>query len=84
MRNVAEEFKVDEKIELFFIGDKFYSKSETSMSNIYVAGSYKRFDWGLVNLLLGEGKSVFIRPATKEELDWAYKKLEHFLANNKD
>lgn len=79
MSNVAERFEVAEKIELFFIGDEYYSKSKTMMSSIYVAGSYARFDWGFVNCLLREGKSVYIRPATQEELDWANKKIGKFL-----
>lgn len=84
MSNISEKFRVDEKIELFFIGDNFYEESQTRMSSIYVAGSYKRFDWGFVNCLLREGKSVFIRPATKDELEWAYKEIGQFLVNDRD
>lgn len=84
MSNIAEKFGVGEKIDLFFIGDNFYSKSQTMMSSIYIAGSYERFDWGFVNCLLREGKSVYIRPATHEELDWAHKKIGQFLVQDRD
>lgn len=79
MSNIAERFGVAEKIELFFIGDEFYSKSQTMLSSIYVAGTYERFDWGFVNCLLREGKTVTIRPATETEMEWAYKKIGQIL-----
>jgi len=77
--SIAERFKVTKKIELFFIGNEFYHSSGSKMSSIYVSGSYERFDWGFVNLLLQEGKCVYIRPASKEEIDWANKEIQQYL-----
>ncbi len=63
------------KIVLFFIGDDFYMKSGTFMSPIYEENTYKRWDWGFVEIALKEGKDITIRQATDEEMLWAYKKL---------
>ena len=82
MSDVAERFGITETIELFFIGDDYYSKSRTIMSPIYVVGSGKRFDWGFVNCMLRKGKSVHIRPATQEELDCANKKLSKIVSED--
>lgn len=66
-------------IELFFIGDNFYLKSGTEMSSIYITGTHERFDWGFVKVALEEGKNIFIRPATKDEMNWANSKLINLL-----
>ena len=60
MNTMSELFGTTEKIELFFIGEDFYNKSQTVMGNLYVSGNYERFDWGFVKCLLREGKSVTI------------------------
>lgn len=65
--------------EIFYIGHKFYTKSGTMMSSIYEIGKkgeYIRSDWGLIQTILERGDSVHIRPATKEEMLWAYENLE--------
>jgi hypothetical protein len=67
--------KPRKEIQLFFIGDKFYSESRTVMSSIYVKDTFERYDWGFVNIALKEGYKVTITPATNDELLWAYKKL---------
>lgn len=69
-----------ETIELFFIGQNFYSASRTMMSSIYVAGTFQRFDWGFVSVALSEGKNVNIRQATDAELAWATRKLNQQLS----
>ena len=53
-------------INLIFIGEDFYFKSGSSMSSLYSMKG-ERWDWGFVQVALGEGKTVNIRPATKEE-----------------
>ncbi len=58
------------KIELFYIGDKYYFESGTRMSSIYRVDKV-RTDWGFVQILLDRGNTIEIRPATKEEVKWA-------------
>lgn len=65
-----------ETINLFFIGDYFYTQSGTSMSSIYMEGSWERYDWGFVQRDLRAGKKVNIRPATDAELGQAYRMLQ--------
>ena len=60
---------------LFFIGDEFYSKSQSMMSSIYEIGTHVRWDWGKVNVELRNGGSITIRPATDAEMLWALKRL---------
>lgn len=58
-------------IEVIHIGDKFYFRSGTSMSSIYMVvanGLYTRFDWGFVQVALEAGNRVNIRPATDHEM----------------
>lgn len=71
MGEIAKRFGIDKGVELFFIGNDFYEKSQTIMSPIYRVGTLERFDWGFVSLLLDEGKEVSIRQATKKEMEWA-------------
>jgi hypothetical protein len=67
------------KMELIFIGDRFYAESGSMMSPIYdVAGN--RQDWGFVSVALRDGRSVHIRPATKKELAHYEKILEKYKA----
>lgn len=66
-------------IELFHIGQDFYSKSNTWMSSIYHKDSKERCDWGKVQILLEDGYKVIIVPATKKEMDWAQKQLTEIL-----
>ncbi len=65
-------------VNLFYVGQDFYLGSGTMMSSIYEVGSLKRYDWGLVQSALRYGNSVNLRPATKEEMDWARKQLEQY------
>ena len=67
------------KIELFYIGDQFYSKSYTFMSSIYKIDTYERYDWGFVQIDLQNGKEVYIRPATNEEMKWAKQILANII-----
>jgi hypothetical protein len=61
-------------MELIYIGDHFYFESGTVMSSIYTIDG-ERYDWGFVSIALRSGKSVHIRPATKNELALYEKKL---------
>lgn len=67
--------KEEKVINLFFIGDKFYSESGSIMSSIYVKDSFTRYDWGFVSIALSEGITINITPATDAEMLWAYTKL---------
>ena len=64
-----------EKTKLIFIGDDFYMKSGSMMSPIYTEDGL-RYDWGFVNVDLREGRTVEIRPATNNELEFYQKKLK--------
>jgi hypothetical protein len=72
------------KVNLFYIGNSFYSKSRTYMSPIYEVGTYNRYDWGFVDRDLRKGSSVLIRPATLQEMDWAKRVLTEILKRDKD
>jgi hypothetical protein len=63
-------------IRLFYIGDDFYRKSSTMMSSIYIENTKERFDWSFVEVELKRGNDIHIRPATKEEMEWAHKELD--------
>ena len=54
-------------IDLIYIGEHFYYESSTTMSSIYSKDG-KRWDWGFVQIALGKGISIHIRPATKDEI----------------
>lgn len=77
MKNKIKKKKI-ETIKLIFIGSKFYSKSETMISSLYLEKTWKRFDFGFVDIALHEGKRVSIRPANNKEMLVAYQMLESF------
>lgn len=61
--------------KLIYIGDEFYSRSNTEMSSIYEEGTWERYDWGFVSRDLKKGKTITIRPATDAEFKLAVKQL---------
>jgi hypothetical protein len=63
-------------INLFYIGDDYYFNSGSIISCIYEVGTYKRYDWGLVNNALINMESINIRPADDKEIEWAKLKLK--------
>jgi len=67
-------------INLFFIGEKYYTESRTVMSSIYEVGTFKRSDWGKVDIELSNGNEINIRQATEREISWANIQLE--ICNN--
>lgn len=67
-----------EVVNIYYIGENFYSNSGTMMSSIYLEGGF-RTDWGKVRIALIEGKEVRIRQATDAEMLAAYKELEKYL-----
>ena len=69
------------KIELFYIGEKFYSLTNTLMSPIYTT-HYERWDWGKVNIALQNHQSVIIKPANWKQRDWAKKQLVKYKKKN--
>ena len=70
-------------MRLIYIGENFYSASDTYMSSIYELkdGEVIRSDWCKVQIALEEGREVHIRQANKREMEWAHKKLGRFLAS---
>ena len=56
-------------IEVVFIGSHFYWESGTMMSPIYLrkAKGLTRYDWGKMQIALGQGEEVHIRQATPQE-----------------
>lgn len=70
-------------IKFVHIGRKFYRESGTMMGSIYKLqdGLLYRSDWGKIQLLLEQGNSIKIRPATKTELSQFDKELAN-LKNN--
>jgi|WetSurSiteA1Bulk_404760.scaffolds.fasta_scaffold23697_3 hypothetical protein len=58
--------------EIIFIGDRFYWDSKTMMSSMYevTSSGYERYDWGLMSHYLMRGIKHFVRPATKEEIEY--------------
>ncbi len=62
-------------INLIYIGEKFYSLSNTEMSSIYTKESFQRYDWGYVQADLKAGNIINIRPASPKELVMAENKL---------
>ena len=67
----------EEKVNLIYIGDKFYFESGTSMSSLYSEDG-ERHCWATVDLALKDGKEVCIRPATDAEFVRYQRKLDQF------
>ena len=70
-------------MNLIFIGQEFYVKSGSIMSEIYEISKdgLLRSDWGNIQIALMEGEEVHIRQANQEELKLAYLKLGEIIAN---
>lgn len=68
-------------LNLVFIGNDFYSKSRTMMSSIYEENTWKRYDWGFVQVALGAGQAVNIRPANPQEMERANQMLKEELGS---
>lgn len=67
------------KIDLIYIGDHFYRQSGTMMSPIYKDegnGKFSRYDWGFVQVALGDGHEINIRQATDAEFGKFCRELE--------
>ena len=71
-------------LKIFFIGKSidFYSKSGSWMNNIYEVGTKIRLTWADADVALKQGRTVSARPATPEEMLWAYEKLPAIQADN--
>ena len=67
--------------KIVYIGNEFYSKSGTVMSSIYeiINKEYYRTDWGKVQIALGNGCKISIRPATKSEMKRFNKELKKYV-----
>lgn len=70
-------------MNLIFIGQEFYIKSRSIMSEIYEISKdgLLRSDWGNIQIALMEGEEVHIRQANQDELKLAYLKLGEIIAN---
>lgn len=68
---------IDKKINVIYIGDNFYDKSNSMMASTYKTENEKliRFCWADIQNALDDGNSINIRPATDAEMLWAYKEL---------
>jgi len=69
--------------DIFFIGERFYRDSSTMMSSIYEKTNnpkfepqYYRSDWNQVQFILEAGEIIYLRPATNDEMLWAYQELD--------
>ena len=70
--------------EVIYIGGGFYDDSFCGeISSLYLP-EWKRFDWGKVKLALRARDSIFIRPATGEELKIAGVMFEESIARGKE
>jgi hypothetical protein len=61
-------------MNLIYIGDDYYSRSNTFMSSVYQVqknGSLTRSDWGFVQVALRKGEEIHIRQANDWEKNWA-------------
>lgn len=58
------------RVNLIYIGEKFYWESGTSMSSIYEQKGveYRRWDWGKVSIALQRGEKLTIVPASAEQI----------------
>ncbi len=65
-------------VQLIFIGERFYSESDTVMSPIYehTENAYIRWHWGMVSSHLSNGGKIKIRPATPKELKYFEEQLK--------
>jgi len=71
------------KMNLIYIGDKFYGESDSIMSPIYTE-SGQRSDWGFVQLALRKGDSVHIRQATPMEREFYEDQLNRLKSKRKE
>jgi hypothetical protein len=69
------EKKQPSTFELFHIGSDFHTMSDSKMSSLYEAKTFKRWDYGQVISELSKFNNVNIRPATHQEMNWAWKEL---------
>ena len=69
-------------MNVIFIGNDFYDKSQTRMASTYKVGNGEpeRFCWADIENALAEGHSINIRPANDSEMLWAYKELSNIKA----
>lgn len=66
-------------MKVFYIGDDFYTQSNSYMSSVYIKKTHAKTDWGFIMKALSLGESVTITPATDQETDWAHTELERIL-----
>jgi len=73
-------------IHAIYIGERFYDDSGTIMSSIYTTGggTYQRYDYGFLQVDVGEGKEVRVRPATEKELKFFTERLISIQNEHKD
>lgn len=74
--------KVKQKpLRAIYIGDHFYSESGTAMSSIYEKDTWRRLDWGLIEIALRNGQPVNMRPANEGEMQIATRYLDTLKAD---
>ncbi|MCK4359164.1 MAG: hypothetical protein KAW92_10575 [Candidatus Cloacimonetes bacterium] len=66
-------------MKVIYIGEFYYWKSKTAMSSVYQideSNTFKRTNWGLIQVALQRGEEVHIRPANEKELKQMDKHLK--------
>jgi hypothetical protein len=76
------EYKENKNINLFNIGTKFGVLTKGLMTSYYEEETYKPHTPANVQALADKGYNINIRPATNQEMNWAYKELGKYYYNN--
>ena len=58
----------DNVINLFYVNEDYYQHSNSIISQLYIEGSWERFDWNFVKRQLERGKFITIRAANEIEM----------------
>ena len=72
--------------DIFFIGERFYRDSSTIMSSLYEKTDesrfefqYNRISFNNIQSILEARELVYLRPATNDEMLWAYQELDRII-----
>jgi len=72
--------------DIFFIGERFYRDSSTIMSSLYEKTDESRFEFQYnrisfndIQSILEARELVYLRPATNDEMLWAYQELDRII-----
>jgi len=79
---MSQEKKEPITFELFSIGNDFKTMSENKISSLYEVKTFKMWTYMDIELALYKGDSINIRPATHQEMNWAWKELGKLIHEN--